>query len=152
MSTPANHATLETVHRNNPRGCYLDSVTANLATPLRDAAVDMLVFNPPYVPTSELPVLPGEDGESDLLELTYAGGPEGMCTTDRLLESLERVLGKDRGVAYVLLCAQNKPEAVAERLRSGGYGEEGVRWRVEKVGSSGKKGGWEVLGIWRIWR
>ncbi|KAH8152920.1 uncharacterized protein LAJ45_03146 [Morchella importuna] len=157
VSTPANKATNETISRNKPRGHYLDSLTANLVSPLRDGTVDMLVFNPPYVPTSELPILPGEeDAEGgrklDLLELTYAGGPDGMLTTDRLLDSLEKVLSKDRGVAYILLCAQNKPEAVAERLRSGRYGEEGIRWQVEKVGSSGKKGGWEVLGIWRIWR
>lgn len=157
VSTPANLATHETISRNNPRGFYLDSLTGNLTTPLRDGSVDMLVFNPPYVPTAELPILPGEEDESegrelDLLALTYAGGPNGMVTTNRLLDLLERVLSEDRGVAYVLLCAQNKPEAVAERLRLGGYGEGKVKWKVEKVGTSGKKAGWEVLGIWRIWR
>lgn len=157
VSTPANLATRETVARNGPQGLYLDSLTGNLTSPLRDGTIDMLVFNPPYVPTAELPILPGEEDkemgrELDLLALTYAGGPDGMCITDRLLDSLEKVLSKDRGVAYILLCAQNKPEAVAERLRSGGYGSEGVQWKVEKVGSSGKTGGWEVLGILRIWR
>ncbi|KAI5846514.1 hypothetical protein DFP73DRAFT_546142 [Morchella snyderi] len=157
VSTPANKATNETISRNKPQGHYLDSLTANLVSPLRDGTVDMLVFNPPYVPTSEMPILPGEEDTEegrklDLLELTYAGGPDGMLTTDRLLDSLGKVLSKDRGVAYILLCAQNRPEAVAERLRSGRYGEEGIRWQVEKVGSSGKKGGWEILGIWRIWR
>lgn len=157
VSTPANLATRETVSKNNPRGFYLDSLTGNLTTPLRDGSVDMLVFNPPYVPTAELPILPGEEDENagrelDLLALTYAGGPDGMATTDRLLDLLEMVLSEDRGVAYVLLCAQNRPEAVAEKLRLGGYGEKGIRWKVEKVGTSGKKAGWEVLGIWRICR
>lgn len=89
--------------------------------------------------------------ESRYLELTYAGGPTGMVTTDRFLDGLEGVLSP-RGVLYLLLCAQNKPEEVAERLRAGGYGKKGVRWQVEKVGSSGRKGGWEVLSVWRVWR
>ena len=67
-----------------------------------------------------------------------------METTGRLLDGLPRVLS-DRGCAYVLLCAQNRPEEVKERVRRGG-------WEVETVGSSGMKAGWEKLQIIRIWR
>ncbi|KAL7267527.1 S-adenosylmethionine-dependent methyltransferase [Rhizina undulata] len=163
----ANKATTQTVLRGIKEkepigtGLYLDSVTADITSCLRPNSVDVLIFNPPYVPTPDIPELPGPDAasgragferSSHLLSLTYAGGPLGMATTDRLLDDLERVLVKERGMAYLLLCAQNKPAEVAERLRSGGYGKEGVRWNVEKVGSIGKRGGWEVLGIWRIWR
>lgn len=123
--------------------------------------IDILIFNPPYVPTPTLPssspttlsglaTLSSFEEESHYLELTYAGGEDGMETTDRLLEGLGEILSP-RGVLYLLLCAQNKPEEVAERLRRGEYGE-GVRWKVEKVGSSGKRGGWEVLSIWRVWQ
>jgi release factor glutamine methyltransferase len=120
--------------------------------------VDVLVFNPPYVPTSELPDLPQpetlsglapmtsfENG-SHLLALSYAGGADGMETTDRLLVLLPTILSS-RGVAYILLCAQNKPEAVKERVRA--WGSD---WAVETVRSSGKKAGWEKLQIVRIWR
>ena len=69
-----------------------------------------------------------------------------METTNRLLTQIPDVLS-ERGIAYVLLCAQNKPEDVKARIRAW----EG-EWRVETVGESGKKGGWEKLQIVRIWR
>lgn len=114
--------------------------------------VDMLVFNPPYVPT-EVVVQDGDGGEEEggWIGVACGGGVDGMEVTNRVLEGLDECLS-ERGVAYILLCERNKPEVVAERLRNGEYGGGGVKWVVEKVGSSGKKGGWEVLGIWRVMR
>jgi release factor glutamine methyltransferase len=137
-------------------GFYLGNFLGDLTSPLRSGHVDVLVFNPPYVPTPNLPVIDAEkefqpkttfDEDSQLLELSYAGGVNGMETTERLLQMLPDVLSKQRGVGYVLLCAQNKPETVKSQIRS--WGEE---WKAETVGSSGKKGGWEKLQIVRIWR
>lgn len=142
------------------RTTTLGVVNGDLASAIRPHSVDVLVFNPPYVP-AELPDYTQHEGynglgtgqvktsfeqDSYLLELSYAGGEEGMVVTNRLLEQVEGVLG-ERGVAYVLLCAQNRPEEVKRRIR--GWGEE---WRAETVGSSGKKAGWEKLQIVRIWR
>jgi release factor glutamine methyltransferase len=175
MNAHACAATTETVRRaiDSNRGTaattgWIGAVQGDLATSLRDGNVDVLVFNPPYVPTAELPSRSGTRGESSgdegrrgeekeedrfeedsyLLALSYAGGRDGMETTDRLLDSLPRVLS-DRGCAYVLLCAQNKPEEVKERVRGL---EGGGRWKAETVGSSGKKAGWERLQTIRIWR
>jgi len=141
-------------------GSYLGNSVGDLTAPLRSGSVDVLVFNPPYVPTDELPTLPAQNGkeeglldrdeqydaDSKLLALSYAGGLDGMEVTDRLLAELPGVLS-ERGVGYVLLCAQNRPEKVKERIRA--MGEE---WRTETVGWSGKVGGWEKLQIVRIWR
>ncbi|GAE00048.1 hypothetical protein NFIA_081820 [Paecilomyces variotii No. 5] len=143
---------------------FLASLTADLCNPLRPHSVDVLLFNPPYVPTPELPRLPFEgdiqkekekemsrsekfEHESYLLSLTYAGGADGMEITNRLLDAVPAVLDSKRGVAYVLLCAQNKPEEVKERIRAWGPG-----WRAETVGRSGMQAGWEKLVIVRIWR
>ncbi|KAF4635504.1 hypothetical protein G7Y89_g2601 [Cudoniella acicularis] len=134
-------------------GFYLGNVAADLGSAMKPEEVDVLVFNPPYVPTPDLPVLHQKkdssefDRDSHLLSLSYAGGADGMEVTNRLLNSLPEVLSKDRGCAYILLCAQNKPEAVKQQIRS--WGEE---WIAETVGSSGKKGGWEKLQIVRVWR
>lgn len=137
-------------------GIYLGNVVGDLTGPLRSSTVDVLIFNPPYVPTPDLPELPAlsntaanpsfED-DSHLLALSYAGGADGMETTNRLLDSLPGILNSDRGCAYILLCAQNKPEDVKQRIRS--WGRE---WGVETVRSSGKKAGWEKLQIIRIFR
>ena len=69
-----------------------------------------------------------------------------METTDRLLAALPSVLSA-RGCAYVLLCAQNRPNEVAERIL--GFGPD---WRVVTAGESGKTAGWEKLSVIRIWR
>ncbi|KAI1266850.1 methyltransferase domain-containing protein [Xylariaceae sp. FL1019] len=139
--------------------CFIGAAQGDLTTPLRDRCVDVLIFNPPYVPTPDLPAREGlepnrgsltYEEDSYLLALSYAGGRDGMETTDRLLDSLPRVIS-DRGCAYVLLCAQNRPEEVKQRVRSmEGGGDQG--WKVETVGSSGKQAGWEKLQIIRIWR
>ena len=142
---------------------YLGSLLADLCAPLRHGVTNVLVFNPPYVPTPSLPSLPGSEAqigsssmpsaastlEDDphLLALSYAGGTNGMQTTERLLSQLDDILDKQRGVAYVLFCAQNKPEEVKKRIRDGRVG-----WAVETVGRSGKTAGWEKLEILRIWR
>ncbi|KAG9238651.1 hypothetical protein BJ875DRAFT_367503 [Amylocarpus encephaloides] len=134
-------------------GFYLGNVAADLLSAVKAGEVDVLIFNPPYVPTPDLPsTLPREnlsafDLDSHLLSLSYAGGADGMEVTNRLLASIPEILHPTRGCAYVLLCAQNKPETVKDEIRKWGNG-----WAVEAVSSSGKKGGWEKLQIVRIWR
>jgi release factor glutamine methyltransferase len=134
-------------------GLYLGNISADLATALKVREVDVLIFNPPYVPTPDLPSLIHKDNlslydtDSYLLSLSYAGGEDGMEVTNRLLAALPGVLSSPRGVAYILLCAQNKPEVVKEDIRK--WGSE---WKVDTVGSSGKKAGWEKLQILRIYR
>jgi release factor glutamine methyltransferase len=140
---------------------YLDVVNGDLASSIRPHSIDVFIFNPPYVP-AELPdfsrhgrfnVLPAGqtatsfDQDSYLLELSYAGGEDGMVVTDRMLEQIPDILDLKRGVAYILLCAQNKPDEVKRRIRQWGVG-----WMAETVGSSGKQAGWEKLQIVRIWR
>lgn len=141
---------------------HISSITGDLCAALRPGSVDVLLFNPPYVPTEELPRLPTEsendpqtfqsmsrsakfESDSFFLSLTYAGGADGMETTNRLLEAIPGILSA-RGVAYVLLCKQNRPDEVKERIRAWGG------WNAESVGSSGMQAGWEKLVIVRIWR
>ena len=138
----------------NKPGRFVDSIVGDLASPFRAEVVDILVFNPPYVPSEMLPLNPAEsdaardvfERDSHLLSLSTDGGADGMETTDRLLDDLPSMLSS-RGIAYVLLCAQNKPDRVMHRIRNWQGG-----WMVEVVGSSGKKAGWERLCIIRIWR
>ncbi|KAJ5460644.1 uncharacterized protein N7458_002196 [Penicillium daleae] len=147
---------------SNLRTVHISSITSDLCTALRPGSVDVLLFNPPYVPTEDLPRLPTEsendptksksmsrsakfESDSYFLSLTYAGGADGMETTDRLLEAIPGILSA-RGVAYVLLCKQNRPNEVKGRIRAWGG------WNAETVGSSGMQAGWEKLVIVRIWR
>lgn len=153
-------------------------LVASLTRPLRDGTVDLLIFNPPYVPSAAVPTQPPAprfsftnntmrrqmDGievveskrrENDppferdvhLLSLSYEGGIDGMEVTNALLDELPRVLCSTRGVAYVLLCRQNKPEEVVERVRCWGRA-----WTAMIVNSSGNTAGWEKLVVVRIER
>lgn len=163
MNAFACRATRETVGKavrenTQSHGTYLCSSMGDLAAAWRPGAIDVLLFNPPYVPTSEMPLRPGTykdeappgnpsfDDDSYLLSLSYAGGRDGMETTERLMEGLGEVVST-RGCAYILFCAQNKPEDVKKRIR-----DWGSEWRAETVGSSGKTAGREKLQIVRIWR
>ena len=169
ISNFACEATAETVtmackqnfhNSSSSHGVFLDATNANLGDPLRFGLIDVLVFNPPYVPTENLSNLLDHahynqfksgattfEQDSHLLALSYAGGANGMEVTNRLLDQLPGLLNPQIGVAYVLLCAQNRPEDLKRRIRSWAGG-----WNVETVASSGKKGGWEKLQVIRIWR
>lgn len=130
---------------------FLDACLADLATPLRDNMIDVLLCNPPYVPSEDVPSVP--DASLDAMSTTFRlqalatdGGVDGMEVTDRLIESLPRVMSR-RGVVYLLLCAQNRPEDVMERIRRL---EDGRRWKAEIV--LRRSDGFEKLVIVRIWR
>jgi release factor glutamine methyltransferase len=166
----ATAATAARATDDNPAtyGLFLGAIQGDLVAPLRPGSADVLIFNPPYVPTDELPaqdharLAAAEDGagatdegtmssgarfdrDSYLLSLSYAGGRDGMEITDRLIEALPGALSA-RGCAYLLLCAANKPDEVKARIH--GFGPQ---WRTLTVGDSGKQAGWEKLQIVRIW-
>ncbi|KAI3405213.2 MTQ2 [Candida oxycetoniae] len=133
---------LNTVRLNCPqRACLVDSLRMSLVSGVRRNLVDVLVFNPPYVPATEVPKYSQKgDDDSNWLDLALLGGKDGMITTWQVLNDLEEILSS-RGVAYILFCARNKPENVAEEMRSRG-------WRVDIVFK--RKAGWEVLSILRF--
>lgn len=132
----------ETLGLNGGWNCVAAGVVrGNLLSAVRPRAVDVLLFNPPYVPTDSVP----EGYTPDTaLELAWAGGKDGMEVTSRVLDSLDEVLS-ERGVAYVVVCKGNKVEEIVDRMRAQG-------WGCIVAGHSGRKAGWEVLSILRIWR
>lgn len=166
--TGTNAATSTNEHPTDAASTFLDILPSSLTTSIRSSTVDLLLFNPPYVPTESVPTLPNPTTsptskftqDSHLFSLAYAGGTDGMEVTNQLLGQLPSVLS-ERGVAYILFCARNKPIEVRDRVRGwvgggevGGKGRYPGRWRweCEVVAESGGKGGWERLSILRIWR
>ena len=161
VNTYACKATKETVdkalHESNPGGkhaMYLGSLCADLGAAFKPHSIDVLIFNPPYVPTDDVPTPPEQarsqsvdfETASKFLSLSYSGGVDGMEITNRVLEALPEILSA-KGVAYILFCASNRPEEVKARIRKWDNS-----WEVETVGWSGKTAGLEKLEIVRLSR
>lgn len=115
-----------------------DSLQMSLTTALRDRTIDLLVFNPPYVPAEMVPSIPTSTEDDSWLDLALLGGVDGMVTTWKVLNNLSDILTPKTGIAYILFCARNKPDQVAGIMKSRG-------WIVESV--IHRKAGWEVLSV-----
>ena len=105
-------------------GARVNVMRGDLCGALRSSSVDALVFNPPYVPTSDEEV--GGGG----IEASWAGGLRGRRVLDRLLPHVARVLS-ERGRFYVVCVAENDPASIVSYLRERGLtGETVLRRRA----------------------
>jgi len=99
-----------------PRGT-VEPILCDLASPLLDklnGKVDVLIFNPPYVPT------PDDEVGSDGIEASWAGGKDGRVVLDRALPQIARLLSKPHGAAYVITVDDNLPEDIAYKMNMHG--------------------------------
>lgn len=107
-------ATKQVFRENNAK--LLDSICGDLFSSLRLSSVglaDIILFNPPYVPTEE-----NEFSEArSTLSAAWAGGPKGRMVIDRFIKQIDTVLSKS-GVLYILLLRENDPEEVADLIKS----------------------------------
>lgn len=86
----------------------------DLATPLLETlkgTIDVLVFNPPYVPT--------EDSEirGNGIEISWAGGENGRRVIDLALPQIAALLRKPDGVCYMITVDDNLPPQLASILK-----------------------------------
>ncbi|KAL9188797.1 hypothetical protein ACHAXT_007175 [Thalassiosira profunda] len=95
-------------------------LASDLLDPL-EGKVDVLIFNPPYVPT------PDEEVGSSGIEASWAGGKDGRVVLDRALPQIARLLAYPRGAAYVVTVDDNYPEQIAKEMEER-YGIEVVPW------------------------
>lgn len=136
--------TLSTLKSNNPSSLPFDTIRTNLTDSLKDNQIDLLIFNPPYVPSEDIPAIPNiDDNEnSHWLDLALVGGHNGMLITDILLDNLNNALSIN-GQAYILFCARNNhPQVVSKFL------EVNTKFTVDCVIQ--RKCGWEELAIYRF--
>ncbi|KAN0063486.1 S-adenosylmethionine-dependent methyltransferase [Thecaphora frezii] len=119
----ANMCTERTGKANNAclspiRTTLLSSLESRLA-----GIVDVLVFNPPYVPTVE-----EEEAQAQLdasLSGSWAGGTTGTKLVDHLIDSgtVENVLSPG-GAFYLVAIRQNDPQGLCKRLEERGLQAE----------------------------
>lgn len=73
--------------------------------------IDLILFNPPYVVTSN------EEVSVDGISAAWAGGQDGRVVIDRLLSALDTFLSPS-GLLYMIAIQDNKPKQLIEELRS----------------------------------
>jgi len=115
VNRDALQATAATAARN---AAHVQPVQMDLLSALRPGLVDVLIFNPPYVPTSE-EELEHARATADI-SAAWAGGPRGRLVLDRLLPLLGSLLSP-RGVFYLLGVRENEPDEIAALLRPQGF-------------------------------
>lgn len=118
MSTDINpRACCITKETGRLNGVDIEAVCTDLVSGMRDSvggAVDVLLFNPPYV------VTPSEEvGQGDL-EYTWAGGERGREVMDRLFPRVDSLLSC-RGLFYLLVLKENDPEDVERVMAEQGF-------------------------------
>jgi len=103
----------------NPEACRaarergVPTVRADLVAPFRDGAFDVVLFNPPYLPT------PPEVEREDWMERALSGGPDGRRVVDPFLGGVKRVLAPG-GRVFLLVSTLTGLDAVREHARENG--------------------------------
>ncbi|KAJ9120117.1 hypothetical protein QFC22_003015 [Naganishia vaughanmartiniae] len=80
--------------------------------------VDILLFNPPYVPTEETEL--AETQQDGLIGATWAGGQAGMKVTDIVLDMLPDILSVG-GIFYLIAVSENNPREICARMQQKGF-------------------------------
>jgi release factor glutamine methyltransferase len=109
INPDAAHMTQATAQDN---GVLVDVVQTSLVDGLLErltGKVDVLLFNPPYVPTPD-----DEVGKSGI-EASWAGGEDGRVVIDKFLPLLPQLLSA-QGKCYLVLVEDNKPKQIARFL------------------------------------
>ncbi|KAK1442855.1 methyltransferase n6amt1 like protein [Babesia gibsoni] len=113
----ANVVSLETARRNAV-GSHLDTITmdmfASLCKQRSRGMVDLIMFNPPYVPSSE------EEPPYEDIDAAWNGGFMGRDVIDRFIRSVGDYLSQD-GIVYLLVEKRNDVPDVFNMLRDHGF-------------------------------
>ena len=104
----------------NPHACRqarnrgIEAVRADLLAPFAAETVDVVLFNPPYLPTEP------ETEWDDWMEEALSGGEDGRQLIIPFLESVGRVLRPD-GEVYLLVSSLTGYETVVELAEDAGF-------------------------------
>ncbi|KAH9421683.1 HemK methyltransferase member 2 [Dermatophagoides pteronyssinus] len=97
----------------------LHPIRCNLSQAFRsDLLSDLIVFNPPYVPTDSNESLES----SDIIAAAWAGGKDGRQIIDRFIdETLVNHLNRPNGLAYLVALEQNRIDDIIHRAKQNNF-------------------------------
>lgn len=128
MSTDINpEACLATHATSILNRAHLNPIHTNLVSPILErleaaGGADVLVFNPPYVPTDE-DELTKTQLEAEI-GATWAGGVDGMVVTNVVLDLLPRILNPNGGRIYLVAVSANQPAQIVSNMAEHGFDGE----------------------------
>jgi release factor glutamine methyltransferase len=105
----------------NPHACRaasergLDAVRADLVAPFRADSFDVVLCNPPYLPTDPA------DELDDWMEVALSGGESGLAVIEPLLATVSRVL-RSGGCVLLLVSSLTDVDAVVALADEQGFG------------------------------
>lgn len=136
----ATHATQCTAMRNL---VSVDSVMTSMCQGIRlDGIVDVLVFNPPYVPSEEI-ILPSQPAKENIIDAAFAGGHDGRYWIDIFFPKVHTLLSPT-GSFWLVTIEQNKPlELMSTALKS---------WGLKSKVMKQRRAGLEMLYILKFWK
>ncbi len=130
------HATIATEATGKQNGVSISAVGSNMLSAIEQRArghIDLLIFNPPYVPTTEEEEKQAQawaEADGGQLSASWAGGSMGTRLLDMLIHGngfcatpLHEVLAVG-GKFYLVAIRQNKPESIVETLKGKGLQAE----------------------------
>jgi release factor glutamine methyltransferase len=101
------------------RGEGIEVVRSNLTDPFAVDSFDVVVFNPPYLPT------PPDEEWDDPLEYALSGGEDGRRVVRPFLSDVGRIL-RPNGRCYLLVSTLTDVEAVVELAEATGLTAEQI--------------------------
>lgn len=119
LATDLNSQALECTRKcfqYNTRTDNLHPIRCDLSQALNHSRLlpDLIIFNPPYVPTNE-------QIKSDI-EASWAGGQNGRLIIDRFInETLVNDLNRPNGMAYLVVLEQNRIDDIINHARRKGF-------------------------------
>lgn len=111
------------------------NIASGLETRLK-GLVDLMIVNPPYVPTPEDEV--GREG----ITCSWAGGENGRSVIDKILPVADKLLS-NKGWLYMVTLTTNNPSEICLKMREKGYASKIIVQRSTEE---------ENLHIIKFWR
>ncbi|KAB2601749.1 hemK methyltransferase family member 2-like [Pyrus ussuriensis x Pyrus communis] len=133
------HAVKVTHETLEAHGVHAELINTNIASGLEKrlkGLVDVIVVNPPYVPTPEDEV--GREG----IASAWAGGENGRTVIDKMLPVADTLLSK-KGWLYMVTLTENNPSQICLQMREKGYASRILVQRLTEE---------ENLQIIKFWR
>ncbi|MQL71590.1 hypothetical protein Taro_003928 [Colocasia esculenta] len=132
-------ATETTCRTLEAHGIHVEVIATDIASSLQRrlaGMVDVVVVNPPYVPTPE------EEVGCEGITASWAGGENGRRVIDRILPVVDELLS-ERGWLYMVTLTANNPSQICLLMREKGYASKIVLQRSTQE---------ESLHVIKFWR